>query len=140
MSLKTLILLLAAGMTGYYFWLTHKPAAGGPGSVNANGFMLMLPLDAPPAEAVLILAPENCPSAMAQRADSLAYSLSYKGIPFARSSRAGFTFTEDPGRAVLDKINSVMGGEGPVVFVKDRAKANPTLEEVVAEYEAAGKQ
>ncbi len=141
MSLKTLIFVLVAGMGGYYFWLTHRPAAGGPGSVNGNGFMAMLPLDESTAgaEAVIILAPENCPSAMAQRADSLAYSLSNKGIPFTRASRAGFTFTENPSRVLFDKIDSVMGGEGPVVFVRGRAKANPTLEEVVAEYGAQEK-
>lgn len=43
----------------------------------------------------------------------------------------------DPDASQLKKLralNDVMKGEPPVVFIKGTAKANPTLDEVIAEY------
>jgi hypothetical protein len=39
--------------------------------------------------------------------------------------------------AIGVRLNSVMNGELPIVFVNGRGKANPTLEEVIAEFGAS---
>jgi hypothetical protein len=82
----------------------------------------------------VIFAPENCPSEAAQRADALARQLASKGIPVTRSHSANFIFDTDPGRAVLDRINTVMQGEIPIVFVNGRGRANPRVDDVLSEY------
>lgn len=136
MSFKTILLILLVGGGGYYYWNTRVAGKAAPGEATANGFVSLPPLSGPGADGIIIFAPENCSSDGARRADTLAGELSFKGIPYERSSSAQFGFTENPGQAMMDRMNAVMGGEGPIVFVRGKAKANPSLEEVIAEYEA----
>lgn len=88
------------------------------------------------SDGVVIFAPANCPSAAAQRADALARHLDKAGIPYRRSQSAEFGNLKSQEEA--DRIKAVMGGEIPVVFVRARARANPSGEDVVAEYRAGG--
>ena len=41
------------------------------------------------------------------------------------------------GEDELQRVNRVMQGELPIVIVHGRGKANPTLDEVLAEYRAS---
>ncbi|OGS10456.1 MAG: hypothetical protein A2234_00750 [Elusimicrobia bacterium RIFOXYA2_FULL_58_8] len=125
MSFRTFVsLLLLAGI-----WFYRMEPQHGKGE-----FVQMPGLDNEGAEDVVILAPINCPSAGAQRADHLARALSRKGIPYTRANNARLRHGESAGRDQMAKINAVMSGEVPIVFVRGRAKANPSLEEVISEY------
>ena len=86
---------------------------------------------------VLILRPDNCPKEGAQRAEALANELKNRDIPFRLASNVSFSFPGGaPDPALVTQLNTVMQGEIPVVFVRGRGKANPTPDEVVAEYDA----
>jgi hypothetical protein len=85
---------------------------------------------------VIILAPENCPSEAAQRADSLASRLTEAGISNIRSSSYS-TNIADPTKdqqAAVERAVKVLNGEVPAVFVNGMAKANPSFDDVVSEY------
>ena len=87
-------------------------------------------------EGASLFRPTSCPHEDAQRADSLAEDLSRKGIPVIRTHTINFNLAA-PDNSVAERINSVMKGSLPIVFVRGRAKPNPTLEEVVAEYQGS---
>ena len=68
-----------------------------------------------------------------QRADRLAAELSRNGLRVVRIQKIDFDLP-NVDQAVMDRLNSIMKGKLPFVFVHGRGKANPTLEEVLAEY------
>jgi hypothetical protein len=41
--------------------------------------------------------------------------------------------------SIANRVTSVMNGELPIVFVHGKAKSNPTLDEVAAEYRGAAR-
>lgn len=84
---------------------------------------------------VMVVAAENCPHADAQRADRLAEQLRDRGIPVSRTHEVNFNPDHfDP--ALMKRVPAVMEGALPIVFIHGRAKGNPTLDDVVAEYQA----
>jgi hypothetical protein len=85
---------------------------------------------------VVIFAPANCPSAAAQRADALARHLDRAGVPYRRAQSADFGSLKS--QEDVDRVMAVMNGEIPVVFVRTRARANPSGEDVVADIAQAG--
>lgn len=135
--LKILLLVAAAGLA-FQLWQKHQSkqvVAALSRSASVNGFV---PLPAPAGvdpKRVILFAPEYCTSEAARRTDDLARGLADRGIPCARSQTANFEFI-DPDPAVVKSVDVVMNGDVPIVFVGGRAKANPTLAEVIAEYEA----
>lgn len=71
-----------------------------------------------------------------QRADALSERLNRLGIPNVRSASYSVN-RNDPSaeqKAGLDRAVGVLNGEIPAVFVNGMAKANPSAEEVAAEY------
>jgi hypothetical protein len=58
------------------------------------------------------------------------------GVQVARPHHVSFSVA-DAGEA--ERVQTVMNGELPIVIVRGRAKANPTLAEVMAEYRATGR-
>lgn len=138
--IKLLVILGIAG-AGYHYWKQHHDGHSSTAAVEAamtseNGFVAMPSVEGQSTDAVLVVAAENCPHEDAQRADSLAADLSRKGVPVVRTHTINFNLP-GPDSAVVDRINSVMTGSLPIVFVHGRAKPNPTLEEVVDEYQNA---
>lgn len=93
--------------------------------------------DGAKANTVLILAPVDCPSDAAQRADALSEELARLGIPNIRSSSYSSNITDptEEQKAGVERAVSVLNGEIPAVFINGMAKANPTVEEVAFEYE-----
>jgi hypothetical protein len=85
---------------------------------------------------VLILAPLNCPSSGAKRADALADRLTQMGIPYERGNsyllHTSAMTTEQQFR--LKHTTDVLGGEVPAVFVNGMGKSNPSADEVAAVY------
>jgi hypothetical protein len=133
---KLLLILAVAG--GYHYWKTHNegatPAGADASITSENGFVALPPMEGGNTDAVMVVAAENCPHDDAQRADGLAQALSEQGIPVVRTHNVSFNqigSSEEAGR-----ITSIMNGRLPVVFVRGRAKSNPALEEVIAEYKA----
>ena len=133
--IRLLLFLAVAGLA--YQWYTHQPKTGPETLVSANGFISLPSLANAAPKQVVVFAPENCSKESAQRSDSLAQQLTHRNIPSVRSHDVTFT-ASNPEPGVQDRLNSVMNGEFPIVIVngKGKGKANPTLDEVIAEYEA----
>ncbi len=132
-------LLIVIGIAGgaYHYWQQHHSAgtaAAESAAPSRNGFVALPPADGHNAKVVYVVAAENCPHEEAQRADRLASDLSREGIPVTRTHDINFTLAAADS-AQVDHIKSVMNGPLPIVFVRGRAKSNPTLDEVVAEYD-----
>jgi hypothetical protein len=128
-------LLMLVGIIGasWNYWHKHQATAATEKTASTNGFIsLPAPSGAAPGR-VLVIAAENCTADAARRADDLAYELSKQKIPVTRSHNVNFEFSQ-PDAGLMQRLNTVMNGELPIVFVGDRARNNPTLAEVVAEY------
>ena len=140
--IKVLLVLSAAGFA-YKYWHEHRagaePAAGATatGEAGTRGFVDLPAVSGAAPNAVLVIAAENCPEEAAQRADQLAYRLRSHGVPVTRLHQVNFDIPNgDP--AVAQRVMSVMNGDLPIVFVRGRAKSNPSLDDVLAEYRPGG--
>jgi hypothetical protein len=105
-------------------------------SADTSGFVEVLMPNGAQPDTVLILAARNCPSSAARRADDLAKRLNEMEIPNVRSDQANFSF-DRRSQDQIDRLNrsEVVGhAEIPAVFINGMAKANPTADEVIAEY------
>jgi hypothetical protein len=126
---------------GYTHWKHQHEAMAlaqlesGPAS-SANGFVALPPANGQGSGTVFVVAAQNCPHEDARRADLLAEELSQKGIPVKRVHDVNFSITRMPGQEVLDRLNLIMNSPLPIVFVNGRAKSNPSLDDVVAEFNA----
>ena len=136
-----LLLLLAIGGVGYQYWQGHKAAGGSLASVfgddaavvaSAAGFVPVPMPDGMSPHGVVVFAPENCPSDAAQRAYALISDLGGRGVPVVRASAANFSSLADA--ETQQRVLSVMNGPIPIVFVNGKAKANPSVQDVLAEY------
>ena len=131
-------LLILVGLIGFawHWWGERRTAVETAEATSPTGFVsAAMPAEATP-NTVLILAPLNCPSDGAQRADRLADELTSRNIPVRRASR--FSLQAEGGdedlRARVDRSVAVLNGEIPAVFVNGMAKSNPSVEDVVAEF------
>jgi hypothetical protein len=132
MKAVKLVLMLAVAGLAFQYWQANKPATGS----SPNGFVALPTLAGSSPGQVIVFAPENCPSEKAQHADELARQLTARNIPTIHSHEASFT-SFDPDPSIGIRLDSVMKGELPIVFVNGKGKANPTLEEILAEYRGA---
>lgn len=124
----------------FQFWKKHDVPWRSYTNVSQEspgGFQPVLMPDGAKDNEVLIFAAVNCPHEEAQRADALAEDLTRKGIPNRRSSSFSLNLKEPTAelQAAVKRTTDVMNGTIPAVFINGMAKANPTLDEVVAEYE-----
>jgi hypothetical protein len=129
MKIVKLLLVMVAALFLFQYWQANRPATG----PSPNGFVSLPAMNNVDPRQVVVFAPENCPSEKAQQADDLARQLAARSIPAVRSHDVSFT-SSDPDPAIGIRLNSVMNGDLPIVFVKGKGKANPTIEEVLAEY------
>ena len=85
---------------------------------------------------VMVFAPHNCPREGAQRAAALTRALTRLGISNVRTSHYGAQVYEPNSdtEAGFRRLSVVMNGEIPIVLFNGMGKANPTVDEVVAEY------
>jgi hypothetical protein len=106
-------------------------------ATSRHGFVDLPAVTGASPGAVLVIAAENCPEEAAQRADALAHRLRGHGLPVTRLHQVSF---EMPGgdAAAAQRVMAVMNAELPIVFVRGKAKSNPSLEEVLAEYRPGG--
>lgn len=136
MGFLKFLLVLVLAMVGYHWWHKHRDlfvtdetaqVAGG------TGFVAMPQPIGTSLGTVLIFAPRNCPSAAAQRARELSRELAAHDIPHALLDEANFDL-DSPEQVA--SVKRVMEGTVPIVFVHGRGKANPSLDDVLAEYAA----
>ncbi|HEV8540124.1 MAG TPA: hypothetical protein VGQ60_03080 [Nitrospiraceae bacterium] len=135
MKIIKLMLLLAVPIVIFQFWYTHQPKTGSEVTVSPNGFIPLPTIANADPRQVVVFAPENCPQEEARRSDDMARQLITRRIPSVRSHDVTFT-SADPDPGTQKRLDAVMNGEFPIVFVNGKGKANPTLDEVVAEYES----
>ena len=143
MNIVWILIVVGIAGGGYNEWKQHhgntiqdgnKVQVGSRTVISENGFASLPPVNGQTSRKVYVLAPENCPSEAAKRADRLAADLSRKGIPVERISRARFSFSSQLESNVQTRMSEIMEGPLPIVFADGRAKSNPSLDEVVAEF------
>jgi hypothetical protein len=132
-------LILAASVVGggVHVWHVHEQAVALrslQASGDTYGFVPVLTAGGAPQNTAIILAALNCPSAQAKRADALAAKLDELGIPNTRANNYSVTNVTREQAPLIKQTSAVLGGEIPVVIINGRAKANPSLDDVVAEY------
>ena len=134
---RFLLFLAVIGFAAHWWKDRHTSSVAPAEAANPSGFVQAAMPDGAPPNTIVILAPHNCPSDGAQRADSLARELEGRRIPVLRSSNytASSDGSDAEGRASLDRALSILNGEIPAVFVNGMAKANPSVQEVIAEYQ-----
>ena len=139
--IRALIVIGIAG-GGYTYWkqhvANHVPVEAG-STISESGFASLPPVDGQDSRTVFVVAAQNCPHEEAQRADRLAEDLSRSGIPVRRTDEVHFSFTGEPDSGTMERINRIMNGPLPIVFVDGRAKSNPSLDEVLAEFKGGRK-
>jgi hypothetical protein len=137
MSIGKWLLIAALLAGGQQMWKMHEHNAVQRSLLpnqDSNGFVPVQMSAGAPADTVVVLAPLNCPSAAAKRADAMVKQLSEMGIPNTRANNYSASITSRDQLPLLQQTSLVLGGEIPVVIINGRGKANPTLDEVAAEY------
>lgn len=135
MRLLTVILLLT-GLFGAYRWWVGNSNSNLDGIVNQNGFVPVQMPDGAPQHSVLILAPPDCPSDEAQRAEALVQHLTEQGIPVTKGSSISFDIMNPTAeqRAGVERAIAVFNVGAPAVFIDGMAMSNPTAAQAAAEY------
>lgn len=128
------VLMFVAMAGGGLYWVSthhHDPLAGG----SPGAFVPVAMPDGAQPDTVIILAPLNCPSDAAQRADRLAADLTGRGFRVVRSNsfQAQIDNPTEEQNASLQRAAAVLNGTIPAVFLNGKAKSNPTAAEVAAE-------
>jgi hypothetical protein len=134
---KLFLITALAGAGGVHLWHVHARSvidrelfeAG-----DSNGFVAVVTPADWPIDKVVILAPLDCPSAQAKRADAMATQLSQMGIAVSRSNHYSAIVHNRDQMPLLTRTNDVLGGEIPIVIINGMAKANPSVDEVAAEF------
>ncbi len=134
MSLARVLVAVGAVAVGVHY--VHRHSATSHSTIIAgsdeNGFVTLPPAQGHDPSTVYVVAAVNCPHEAAQRANRLADDLSSKGIPVVRTSSVRFLGSIDESAA--KRMNAVMTGPLPIVFLNGKAKPGATLEDVEAEY------
>jgi hypothetical protein len=140
--LVKLLLVICAAVGVHHFWVKHQAAKSPPMAYAASPgefIRTAMPAGAKP-NTVLILAPLNCPSLAAKRADSLAQQLTRMGIPNSRGNSFSLRVSNPSAEVQADmkRAGEILQGEIPAVFINGMGKANPSAEEVAAIFHKAG--
>lgn len=136
MSVLKIIIAAIALTVGYKEWNRHQSQVEAQPAVQVadTGFIpLPLPKIGSPGR-VVVFAPDNCSREEGRKSDELVRELERQKIPHVRSNTAQFE-AADP--ASFGKLQGVMSGKAPIVFINGRGKSNPSLPEVLAEYQRA---
>lgn len=146
MKIVKLLVVLSILGGAYHYWNKNSPAEALEASADSDsssesgsgdyGFVALPPVAGASANTVLVIAAQNCPHEDAQRADSLAEGISGNGIRVVRAQDVNFEFASAD-NSMTERILNIMNGPLPIVIVNGRAKSNPSLDEVIAEYRAS---
>ena len=138
MRFFTLILLIA-GLAGGYHWWHGRSAHAAASAGNENGFVPVVMPDGASRNAVLVLAPRNCPSEQARRAEALIAGLEQQGIPVVKGDSMSFDIGNPTSeqRAGVERAVAVFNQGAPAVFVDGMAMSNPSVAQAASEYRRA---
>jgi hypothetical protein len=134
--------VLCVATAGYASWKHQHPAprrSAVAASSTPGEFVSLPPVESQRPRTVYVVAAQNCPHEAAQRSDRLAEALSKRGIAVERTHQARFRFTSSPDGATIERINAIMNGPLPAVFVDGRAKSNPSVDEVAMAFAQAAR-
>lgn len=137
-TVKVAIALALIGL-GYLVWQRHVERveiAAIAAITDPYGFIGMDPPTGASAKEVIVVAAINCPKAAGRQADALAEKLAELKIPHTRTSNISFSF-ENPDPAILRLHNRIMRADPPLVFINGKMKSNPSLDDVLTEFQAA---
>lgn len=89
-------------------------------------------------DGIVILAPINCPSDQAKRADKLARELENMKIPVIRMNGYHYqmdlsNYTEREANQIVNRIYYVQKMPAPVVFVNGKVKSNASITDIINE-------
>ncbi|MCY7392115.1 MAG: hypothetical protein LH647_11735 [Leptolyngbyaceae cyanobacterium CAN_BIN12] len=106
-------------------------------TTTQTGFVKAAMPDGAISNEVLIVGPE-CDRPEGIRARTLASSLAKLNIPYRRTESISMNSdsTENIFEA-MEQMDHLMKGDSPVVFINAKGKANPTIDQVIAEYRLA---
>lgn len=111
--------------------VNHFKLGKGSAKAGSSGFVAVTnPEGFNPAQ-VVVLGP-NCSSAAGQRTRALIAQLAQARVPYVQAS--DFSVTASADVQGLYRLQEVMQGDAPIVFVNGKAKANPQMQEVMSEY------
>jgi hypothetical protein len=139
MNFARVLLIVGAAGGGVHLWHQHQSAvafASVMASADEYGFIELPPAQGQNPDTVYVVAAVNCPHADAQRADRLARDLGDKGVPVIRTGNVSFSAV-GLDKSAVSRLNVVMNGRLPIVFIHGKAKPAATLEEVEAEFRSS---
>lgn len=136
MTFARLLIVVAVLGFGVHWWNERSERQAIESVRDEYGF---LPVPMPSGAArntVLIFTPLNCPREGAQRAHALSQKLTELAIPHVKTSHyAAQSFEPSEEQfAAFKRLNLVMTGEIPITLINGMGKANPSIDEVIAEY------
>lgn len=124
MRLLKLLLLTSLTTVGVNYCQLGKPA-------RQAGFVTVIaPSGLNPAQ-VVVVGPD-CSNPAGQRTRALIVQLTQARVPYTHVS-TGLSFTASNDLQALYRLHQVMQGDEPIVFINRKAKANPQMQEVIAE-------
>ena len=134
MRILVVVVLACALYGGYQWWQGRSTTTAAVAS--PNGFVPVEMPDGVARNAVLVLAPRNCPSEQAQRTEALVQELTGQGVPVVRGDSFSFDVADPTPeqRAGIDRAIEVFKRGSPAVFVNGMAMSNPTAAQTLAEY------
>lgn len=97
-----------------------------------SSFIKVPPINGVKRNTVLIVGP-TCGSDAGQRTRQLAGEIKSHNIPYTISSQLSVNTTSGD-EALYKNFRRVIKGNPPVVFINGKAKANPSIKDVLAEY------
>jgi hypothetical protein len=89
-----------------------------------------------PSDRLMIFASPTCPRAENQRALNLVTVLKMEGLPCVSSDSISFEIRREPTPAESARLNAIMTGPGPLVFINGKVSNNPSIAEIEGEYRA----
>ncbi|MGA8706677.1 MAG: hypothetical protein WB646_06765 [Steroidobacteraceae bacterium] len=137
MTSARILLAVGAVAVGVHYAHRHSDIPYSPimPGADQSGFVSLPPAQGQDPDTVYVVAAVNCPHEAAQRADRLAADLRNKGIPVVRTSNVSFAGSVDD--STVKRMNTVMTGPLPIVFVHGKARPAAALEDVEAEYRSS---
>jgi hypothetical protein len=136
MRLLKILIVFACLFGGYRWWVGKQHSSELEALLSQGGFVPVEMPQGAPAHAVLVLAPPNCPSEEAQRAEALVQALTNNGVPVKKASGMSFEITNptDEQKAGVERAVAVFNRGAPAVFVGGMGISNPTAAQAIAEY------